>query len=222
MAVAVPQVFRPQANAFARWIMLVVVVGVAFLGTGATFYLRSDFYTAVDHPIIQPVPFSHQHHVAGLGLDCRYCHTDVETSPVAGVPPTEVCMTCHSQIWTNAAVLAPVRQSFATGVPIQWNQVNRVPDYVYFNHAIHVNKGVACVTCHGQIDRMPLMMRAHPMQMEWCLNCHRDPTPNLRPPEAVFDPEWQAPQDIAALQALLVAHEKIDPATMTDCYVCHR
>lgn len=217
-----PQLFRPRANALARWIVLLAVVGTIFLGTGATFYLRSDFDTGVNHPVAQPVPFSHQHHVAGLGLDCRYCHTGVETSAVAGIPPTEVCMTCHSQIWTNAAVLAPVRDSFASGKPIAWTQVNHVADYVFFNHAIHVAKGVACVTCHGEVDRMPLMMRAHPMQMEWCLGCHRNPTPSLRPPADVFDPEWSPPQDIAAMQAALASHEKIDPSKMTDCYVCHR
>ena len=202
--------------------MLVVVVGCAFAAGGSTLYLRSSFYTGVGQPVAQPVPFSHVHHVADVGLDCRYCHTGVETSAVAGIPSTEVCMTCHSQIFTNAPVLQPVRDSFASGVPIAWNQVNRVGDFVYFNHAIHVNNGVACVTCHGEVDHMPLMMRQNPMQMSWCLGCHRNPTPNLTPLDHVFDPEWKPSADIAALQIEIAAHQGINPATLTDCYVCHR
>jgi Cytochrome c7 and related cytochrome c len=134
----------------------------------------------------QPVPFSHAYHVGGL--DCRYCHTSVETSPVAGIPPTHICMTCHSQLYTQTAMLAPVRESLASGKPIHWNKVNKLSDYVYFDHSIHVAKGVSCTTCHGPVASMLLMRQVAPLTMGWCLDCHRNPGPNLRPPSAVFDP----------------------------------
>jgi hypothetical protein len=200
----------------------IVVAGGVLAVISSALFARSSFFTETDRPVTQPVPFSHQHHVGDLGLDCRYCHTGVETSPVAGVPATEVCMTCHSQIWTNAAVLAPVRDSMKTGTPLDWQRVNAVGDFVYFNHAIHVNKGVGCTTCHGAIDEMPLTMRAHPMQMEWCLGCHRNPEASLRPDTAIFDPDWKPAGDIAAMRAVLMEQHDIKVDTMTDCYVCHR
>jgi hypothetical protein len=172
--------------------------------------------------LAQPVPFSHKHHVGQLGIDCRYCHNGVETSSSAGLPATEVCMTCHSQLFTNANMLAPVRASLASGKPIEWQRVNSVPDFVFFNHAIHVNKGVACETCHGEIDEMPLTRRAHTLSMEWCLGCHRNPQPNLRPPQDVFLMHWQPPADIDEIRRQLVGMLDIHPETMTDCYVCHR
>jgi hypothetical protein len=218
-----PQIFGPRADAYTRWLFLGVVLGAIFVVVGGALWLRSSFVTDTGRPIAQVVPFSHAHHVGALGIDCRYCHTSVETSAFAGLPATEVCMTCHSQIWTNAAMLAPVRKSFASGQPLAWNRVNSVGDFVYFNHAIHVNKGVACVTCHGQVDRMPLMQRENPMQMEWCLGCHRNPAPNLRPKDAVFDPEWKPPMgDVAAMHQVLMNDYHIDPRRLTDCYVCHR
>lgn len=145
--------------------MVLAVVGTAVTSTAGALYLRSSFYTGVGRPVFQPVPFSHKHHVGGLGIDCRYCHTSVEKSAFAGLPATEVCMTCHSQIWTNAEMLAPVRDSLARGQPIHWRRVNVLPDFVFFNHAIHVNNGIGCVTCHGPIDKMPLTWRENPMQM---------------------------------------------------------
>ena len=153
----------------------------------------SEYVTGRSITYDQPVPFSHAHHVGGLGLDCRYCHTGVETSAVAGIPPTHTCMTCHSQLYTQTAMLAPVRESLADGQPIHWNKVNRLPDYVYFDHSIHVAKGVGCTTCHGDVATMPLMRQAAPLTMGWCLDCHRDPAPNLRPAAAVFDPDWKFP-----------------------------
>ena len=143
----------------------------------------------------QPVPFSHQHHVGGLGLDCRYCHAGVENSPVAGVPPTHTCMTCHSQLYTQTAMLAPVRESLANDTPIHWNKVNQLPDYVYFDHSIHIAKGVACATCHGDVTSMPLMRQTAPLTMDWCLDCHRNPAPNLGPVTDVFDPSPKPPAD---------------------------
>lgn len=217
-----PQLFPPAANPAARLALLGLAVAVSFAATGAALGLRSSFVTDVGRPIGQPIPFSHAHHVGDVGLDCRYCHTGVETSAFAGIPATEVCMTCHSQLFADAPVLAPVRESFLTGVPIHWNRVNDLGDFAYFNHAIHVNKGVGCVTCHGPVDRMPLTWRAHPMQMSWCLSCHRDPAPNLRPKDAVFDPEWDPKAESGPLHRALMRDYGIDPARMTDCYVCHR
>ena len=143
----------------------------------------------------QPVPFSHQHHVTGLGIDCRYCHTSVETSSFAGIPPTKTCMNCHSQIWTNAQLLEPVRASYKSGESLQWTRVNQLPDFVYFNHSIHVNKGVGCNTCHGPVDQMPLMYQQESLQMEWCLGCHRAPENNLRPRDQVFNMRYQQPTE---------------------------
>ena len=141
------------------------------------------------------MPFSHEHHVRGLGIDCRYCHTSVEKSSFAGIPPTETCMTCHSQIWTDSPMLEPVRTSLRTNTPIRWNRVHDLPDYVYFNHGIHVQKGVGCVSCHGRVDQMPLTWKAEPMTMEWCLSCHRNPEKHLRPREEVFNMDWVPPED---------------------------
>jgi hypothetical protein len=141
----------------------------------------------------QPVPFSHKHHVEGLGLQCQYCHTSVEKSSYAGIPPTKTCINCHSQIWTNAQLLEPVRQSWATGASIQWIKVHDLPDYVYFNHEIHVNKGIGCASCHGRVDEMPLMYQQNTLQMEWCLNCHRNPGVNLRPTSEIYNMAWAGP-----------------------------
>jgi hypothetical protein len=217
-----PQVFPRSADGIARFVLgglLAVFVLITVMGTA---FLRSTFLTGVGQAVAQPVPFSHKHHVGQLGLDCRYCHNGVETSSAAGLPATEVCMTCHSQLFTNAAMLAPVRASLASGTPLHWQRVNSVPDFVYFNHAIHVDKGVACETCHGEVDEMPLMARAEPLSMEWCLGCHRDPGPNLRPPQDVFRMHWKPPSDIADIRRRLITMLDIHPETMTDCYVCHR
>src|SRR5262249_46164795 len=141
----------------------------------------------------QPVPFSHRHHVGGIGLDCRYCHTTVEVSSFAGIPPTKTCMNCHSQIWTNSAMLEPVRESFRSGKSIEWNRVHHLAGFVYFDHSIHVKKGVGCVTCHGRVDQMPLTWQESSLQMEWCLGCHRNPERFVRPREQVFSMDWDWP-----------------------------
>ncbi|MAW87315.1 MAG: cytochrome C [Phyllobacteriaceae bacterium] len=216
------QLFGPHFNGIARFVLWGGAALVLVLIAVAAALPRSALVTGTDRVVAQPVPFSHKHHAGELGIDCRYCHTGVETSSFAGLPPTETCMTCHSQLWTNAGMLAPVRQSLSSGKPIAWNRVHDLPDYVYFNHAIHVDKGVGCTTCHGRIDRMAMTWQAKPLTMSWCLDCHRDPEPNLRPKEAVFETGWQPPDDIARLRALLMKEENIHPETMTDCYVCHR
>jgi hypothetical protein len=182
---------------------------------------RITYNTQVSLTPNQPVPFSHQHHVSGLGIDCRYCHDSVEVASNAGMPPTETCMTCHSQIWTNAQILAPVRASLATGVPLKWQNVYTLPDYVYFDHSVHVANGVGCTECHGPIGNMPLTRKATTLYMGWCLDCHRDPAPHLRPLEAVFDPHWHRTADTPSGQELMQRYH-IHPANLTDCSVCHR
>lgn len=187
-------------------------------------YARSPYLTGVGWPVDQPVSFSHKHHVGDDGIDCRFCHAGVETSARAGLPSTHVCMTCHSRLWTGAAVLAPVRDSLASGHPLVWHRVAQLPDYVHFNHAIHVARGVGCVECHGRIDRMPLAMRARPFQMRFCLDCHRDPAPRLRPVALVtqMEPlEWSADRQRHFGARVVTAH-RIDPARLVNCGTCHR
>jgi hypothetical protein len=174
-------------------------------------------------PQVQPVPFSHEHHVGGLGIDCRYCHTTVETSSVAGVPATEICMNCHKQIWSRSGMLEPVRASFRTGEPLRWNRVYDLAGFVYFDHSIHVHKGVGCVTCHGRVDTMPLLWRANALQMGWCLDCHREPWRHLRPREAVFSMDWQPDEDQATLGPRLAKEYGVmDARELTSCWTCHR
>jgi hypothetical protein len=217
-----PQIFRPYADTVARSVLVAIVV-VPFMAIAiAYWFAASNYMTGQSITLDQPVPFSHQHHVGGLGLDCRYCHTGVERSAVAGIPPTHTCMTCHSQLYTNAQMLAPVRTSLAEQRPIHWNKVNKLPDYVYFDHSIHIAKGVGCTTCHGPVDHMPLMRQAAPLTMGWCLDCHRDPTPNLRQLAAVFDPDWTAPADQLEQGHARLIQYHIDTEHLTNCSVCHR
>ncbi len=214
------QIFRPSANTIAR---VSIFSGVFFL-TGLLGILgvivRSPVITNVGVPIDQPVPFSHKHHVADDGIDCRYCHTSVETSSFAGMPSTDVCMNCHSQLYTDSPILAPVRASYQTGQPIEWTRVNSLPDYVYFNHSIHVNKGVGCQTCHGNVDEMPMMQKENTLYMEWCLECHRNPEKYVRPREEVFNMNWQPPADQIAMGRKLVQEYHI--YSETTCSTCHR
>src|SRR5438270_6496915 len=180
------QIFHRSTNTLSRATIFGAIFVVAALVWVGYAIQGSPYvtYEGVRKP--QPVPFSHQHHVTGLGIDCRYCHTSVEDSSFAGIPPTKTCMNCHSQIWTNAALLEPVRASYRSGESLQWIRVNTLPDFVFFNHSIHVTKGVGCNTCHGPVDTMPLMYQQESLQMEWCLGCHRDPGQNLRPRDQVF------------------------------------
>jgi hypothetical protein len=180
------QIFHPSTNTIAK----ASIFGAAFFILAAFWVLgqivRSSYFTGVEDPIDQPVPFSHEHHVAGLGIDCRYCHVSVEDAAYAGMPATKTCMTCHSQIWTNAALLEPVRASWRNDTPIQWNRVHDLPDFVQFNHGIHVQKGIGCYECHGKVDGMPLMWKANSLHMDWCLDCHRAPEKHVRPRDQVF------------------------------------
>jgi hypothetical protein len=217
-----PQLFRPVADTIAR----VILVGALVLpfATAGAFYavMRSPYVTGQSQVLDQPVPFSHQHHVGGLGLDCRYCHAGVERSPIAGLPPTKTCMTCHSELYTNAAMLAPVRDSLAQSRPIHWNRVHKLPGYVYFDHSIHIAKGVGCTTCHGPVDRMPLMRQTAPLTMGWCLDCHRDPAPYLRPRSEIFSTRWTPPKDQDAEGRRLLTAYHIETEHLTDCSRCHR
>ena len=187
------QVFDRSSNALARASLVLTGLIVIVLGVTLDQLQRSPWVTRQGQRAEQPIPFSHKHHVEGLGLQCQYCHTTVEVSSYAGIPPTKTCINCHSQIWTNAALLQPVRDSWATGASIQWIKVHDLPDYVYFNHEIHVNKGIGCASCHGRVDQMPLMYMENTLQMEWCLNCHRNPAENLRPTSEIYNMAWAGP-----------------------------
>lgn len=217
-----PETFPPYANLIARGTVLLAGV-LLVLGASAWYgFGRSSYITRVGLVREQPVPFSHQHHVDGLGLDCRYCHTSVEDSSFAGVPPTATCMNCHTQIWSDSPLLAPVRQSYATGEPLRWVRVHDMPDFVYFNHKIHIAKGVGCTTCHGRVDRQPLTKKTATMFMQWCLDCHRDPAAKLRPRDQVFNVAYEPPADQQALGERLVKQYHVRTEGMTDCVTCHR
>jgi hypothetical protein len=216
------QVFGQHANQILYSILCGLLVAIVLVPATWITLDRSSWHTGQFLALDQPVPFSHEHHVGEVGLDCRYCHQGVETSASAGLPSTQVCMTCHSQIFSDAAMLMPVRQSLASGTPIPWTRVDTLPDFVFFNHAAHVSNGVGCVSCHGRVDQMALTFQQAPLTMQWCLGCHRDPGPNLRPESAEFSMTWQPAGDRQKLAQALLAHYHIDPATLTDCYVCHR
>jgi hypothetical protein len=189
------QIFDRSSNALAR--MSLVLTGLIVIALGGTLdqLQRSPWVTRQGQRAEQPVPFSHKHHVQGLGLQCQYCHTTVEKSSYAGIPPTRTCMNCHAQIWTNAQLLEPVRQSWYTGESIPWIKVHDLPDFVYFSHEIHVNKGIGCESCHGRVDQMPLMYAQNTLQMEWCLDCHRNPAKNLRPTSEIYNMAWEGPTE---------------------------
>jgi Cytochrome c7 and related cytochrome c len=219
------QVFGKSSNSIARVSLAGVVFG--FFGLWGVVYAiyLSPYTTDVNVPRVQQVPFSHQHHVSGLGIDCRYCHDSVETSAFAGIPPTYTCMSCHSQLWTDAPMLAPVRESLASGKPLRWKRVNQTPDFVFFNHSIHVQKGIGCSTCHGRVDEMPLTWKAHSLYMRWCLDCHEAPERNLRPKEEIYNMKWEPPRDqIERGRELLTEYQisKERLSQLRDCGMCHR
>jgi hypothetical protein len=232
------QVFPKSMNSVSRITMLGLPILIATTGVTLAAFYRSDYTTGRNEIVEQPVPFSHLHHVSQLGIDCRYCHTSVEHSAVAGIPPTKTCMNCHQQMWAAAELLEPVRASFNTNVPIQWNKVHNTPHYTYFNHSIHVAKGVGCYSCHDRIDQMALVFQSKTLLMEWCLDCHRDPGKHLRPKSEVFNLAWK-PADGAVdddgevfepgkwTQSELGRHLKEkyhvrDAWTLTNCSICHR
>jgi hypothetical protein len=218
-----PQVFSSKMNILAKATLLGGVLALAGLLWAGLAFTRSSYGTGIGLARVQTVPFSHQHHVGVLGIDCRYCHTSVETSPFAGIPPTKTCMNCHSQIWVGSEMLEPVRESYRTDRPLRWQRVYNLPGFVYFDHSIHVQKGVGCSSCHGRIDQMPFVYQAPSLLMEWCLNCHRHPEQQVRPREEVFNMSYQPPADQLALGRKLVKEYKIlDANQITSCSVCHR
>jgi hypothetical protein len=214
------QIFHHSTNTLAK----VSIFGALFAaGLGMWLLLevnRTPYVTNAGVARIQPVQFSHQHHVGGLGLDCRYCHTSVEKAAVAGIPPTKTCMNCHSQIWSTSPELEPVRESFRSGKSLEWIRVHDLPEFAYFNHSAHVNKGVGCTTCHGRVDRMPLVWQEKSLQMEWCLECHRAPEKFVRPQSEVFNAAWEPPADQIVQGRKLVQEYGLKPRT--SCSTCHR
>ena len=234
---SLPQVFHPSANAIAKASVFGCLGGVLILATVATAVDFSPYVTNQGVVRDQPVPFSHEHHVHDLGIDCRYCHTSVTDSTFAGLPPTKTCMTCHSRIWTDAALLEPVRKSWSDEIPLKWTRVHNLPDFVYFPHDIHVNKGIGCVTCHGQVDKMPLMFQNASLQMRWCLECHRSPQEYLRPRDQVFninfviddnirktfsDSVHQVTDQDSLGRILIDLYHIPTDGRITNCYTCHR
>jgi len=203
--------------------LIILVMLVALVGWLLLVLMRSSWLTRQNETVVQPVQFSHAHHVGGEGFDCRYCHTSVETSSFAGLPPTKTCMNCHSQIWANAPILEPVRASLRDDTPLTWIRVNDLPDFVYFSHKIHVKQGVGCTTCHGAVDKMPLMAQAQPLQMEWCLDCHRAPEKYLRPRDQVFNVNYEMPANqIEQGLRLKREYNVAGVQHLTSCSVCHR
>src|SRR5436853_3388512 len=211
------QIFHRSTNTFSRATIFGAVFFIGFVLWLIGGIVRSPYFTNQGIEREQPVPFSHQHHVGGLGIDCRYCHTSVESSSFAGIPATEICMTCHSQVWKDAPVLQPVRESWQTGRPLKWIRVHDLPDYVYFDHGIHLNKGVGCATCHGQVNEMPLTWKTRDLQMRWCLDCHRQPERFLRPANTVVDMHYVPPPNQATLGERLVRQNNVHTAGLTDC-----
>lgn len=242
--------FKPWSNTAARISLALLALGGAGTLGGMMVYVRSPLYTQQGDPIDQPVQFDHRHHVGEVGIDCRYCHTSVEKAASAGIPPTSLCLNCHSQIWNKSPKLAPVRESFFTNTPIPWERVHKLPHYVYFNHSIHVAKGVGCATCHGRIDKMAAVEKFAPLTMSWCLECHRNPEKYLRPKDEVVNLGWEAPSSKESVVRELIAHglakddseaqpllalnadpklafglalkEKHGVHTRTNCDACHR
>jgi hypothetical protein len=214
-----PQLFPPSVNTICRVVVAGVFVAIAGLVWLPGALDRSGWVTRTGFVRDQPIPFSHKLHCGGLGIDCRHCHTTVERSAFAGMPSTKTCIHCHSQIFADAPVLEPLRASFRDDTPIAWVRVADLPDFVYFDHGIHVLKGFGCVTCHGRVDRMPLVSQAVSMSMRWCLECHRDPGRFVRPRREIYSMTW-TPENQEALGRRLVEDYKI--RRVTDCSACHR
>ena len=214
------QIFRP------RFVLLVKLISclILILGFALVMVWRGSIaqVPSLDAPVAQLPPFSHKHHVSDVGLDCRFCHSSVESSAFAGIPPTSTCMTCHSQIFKDQKILGPVFASFQNDMPLQWIRVHKLPDFAYFNHSIHVAKGVGCSTCHGQVDQMALIWRTQSLEMDWCINCHQQPENFVRPRELVFDMDWRPPSDQVALGKQLLVEYHVDTRRLLDCSNCHR
>lgn len=208
-----------------NWLLPAAVLGVLGGGLYSAIVVTFGFSpltTDVGYQPTQPVPFSHAQHAGQLGMDCRYCHSTVEKAGFAAIPATQTCMNCHSMIKTDSEKLKLVRESFATGKPVEWVKVHDLPDYAYFNHSAHINKGIGCVTCHGRIDQMEVVEQAKPLSMGWCIDCHREPERHLRPLDQITNMTWE-PTDQLALGTELKEKLKVHPVSyMTACSTCHR
>jgi hypothetical protein len=215
-----PQYFTPRCNAIARLSFYGGPVFLGLVGVAAMLFVRSPYWSGRNLTVEQPVPFSHEVHCGKLKIDCRYCHAGSERDAFAGMPSTEVCMSCHAHVWTGLAALEPVRSSMETGVPLVWVRVHDLPDHAYFHHGIHTQKGIACSDCHGRVDRMHRVRQTESLYMEWCLNCHREPERFVRPKSEVFNTAWQRPPDQRARGRELMAEYRIE--RKTNCSTCHR
>jgi hypothetical protein len=216
------QIFHPSMKVVSRASIIAVLIVVTTVVWIAAAMYRSGYSTNVNAPVEQNIPFSHEHHVNGLGISCAYCHTSAEKSAFAGIPPTHTCMTCHSQIWNTSPMLQPVRTSYQTQASLEWVRVHDLPDFAYFNHSIHVNKGIGCQTCHGQVNKMPLTWRTNTLYMQWCLDCHREPEKYIRPKEEVYSMDYVPSKDQLTLGKELVEKYHIKKKQLTDCSICHR
>jgi hypothetical protein len=210
--------FPPWANTATTVVLGAVAAGLAGAVAAPMIYARMPYATNQGDPVLQPIAFDHRHHTRDDGIDCLYCHEAAETSPYAGVPPTERCMGCHNQIWNDSALIAPLAASVATGEPIHWQRVHSLPDFVYFNHAIHVDRGIGCASCHGRVDEMAAVYQVHPLTMQWCLACHRDPVPNLRPRDQITSMTWSAQSPAQTAELARQYHTR----SLTHCSTCHR
>ncbi|MEO8875888.1 MAG: cytochrome c3 family protein [Polyangiaceae bacterium] len=215
-----PALFPEWADSILRGVLLVGVAGLAGIPLVAMAWARSPISTGEKSPIVQPVKFDHRHHVRDDGIDCLYCHSDARRSPSAGIPATSVCMGCHTQIWTNSPELALVRTSALEETPIVWQRVSNLPQHVFFNHSIHLKKGVGCVSCHGRVDQMAMVHQDQPLSMGWCLDCHREPEKYLRPREEITNMEWKPARPQLEIGRELVSTYDVHPTT--DCSGCHR
>jgi hypothetical protein len=212
--------FSPRSNALFRLVLVVLVAGAAGTVGALMLYWRTPYGTDQFTEVAQPIQFDHRHHVQDDLIDCRYCHTTVEKAPSAGIPPTELCLNCHAQVWNKSPLLDVVRASWFSGQPIRWLRVHKVPEFVYFNHAAHVNKGVGCAECHGRVDLMPAVQKTQPFTMGWCLDCHRNPYARLRPLDQITNMAWEPEGDPVALGRELAKRYDVKPRT--NCTTCHR
>jgi hypothetical protein len=218
-----PQIFHRSTNTLAKLSIFGSIFVLLFVTWAVAEINRSSWNTGAFDEREQPVQFSHKHHTGDDGIDCRYCHTSVEVSSSAGLPSTKTCMNCHSQLWNDSPYLEPVRASWRDNKPIEWTRVHDLPDYVYFNHSIHVNKGVGCSTCHGRLDQMQLTFKTETLYMQWCINCHRNPEKILRPKDQIYNLAWVPPLDQEAQAKRLIEEYKIpNQRLLTSCSTCHR
>ena len=216
------QIFPRSSNLLSRASIVVGLVAAGATLGGVMMIDRAGFNQRTGTTLEQPVPFSHEHHVQGLGIDCRYCHAGVERSASAGIPPTATCMNCHKLVWNEAPMLEPVRASLRTGQPLKWTKVHDLPDFVYFDHSIHVAKGIGCASCHGSVQDMRLMRSANATQMRWCLDCHRNPERHLRPKQEVFNMAWKAEDQLSLGRELRETYRIRPTDVLTSCGTCHR